>query len=74
MINGIYKYGARRYCKMITNIVNIPRILKGRSVLDEDQKKKGLLPRVVDGLFEGMKSFGEMTKWTVKLTMVRKAF
>ncbi|KAG6515169.1 hypothetical protein ZIOFF_025554 [Zingiber officinale] len=43
---------------------------QGPSVLDEDQKKKGLLPRVVDGLFEGMKSFGEMTKWTVKLTMV----
>ncbi|XP_042386145.1 kinesin-like protein KIN-1 [Zingiber officinale] len=44
--------------------------MEGPSVLDEDQKKKGLLPRVVDGLFEGMKSFGEMTKWTVKLTMV----
>ncbi|XP_042417901.1 kinesin-like protein KIN-1 isoform X2 [Zingiber officinale] len=43
---------------------------QGPSVLDEDQKKKGLLPRVVDGLFEGMKSFSELTKWTVKLTMV----
>ncbi|KAG6490466.1 hypothetical protein ZIOFF_051764 [Zingiber officinale] len=58
------------YDIMITNTKYIPYILKGPSVLDEDQKKKGLLPRVVDGLFEGMKSFSELTKWTVKLTMV----
>ncbi|KAG6490462.1 hypothetical protein ZIOFF_051760 [Zingiber officinale] len=58
------------YDIMITNTKYIRYILKGPSVLDEDQKKKGLLPRVVDGLFEGMKSFSELTKWTVKLTMV----
>ncbi|URD74114.1 KISc [Musa troglodytarum] len=44
--------------------------MEGLGVLDGDRKKKGLLPRVVDGIFEFLQSLVEMTKWTVKLSMV----
>ncbi|CAL9174516.1 unnamed protein product [Musa hybrid cultivar] len=43
---------------------------QGLGVLDGDRNKKGLLPRVVDGIFEFLQSLVEMTKWTVKLSMV----
>ncbi|KAJ6737539.1 CENTROMERE PROTEIN E [Salix viminalis] len=44
--------------------------VEGTSILECDEQKKGLLPRVVDGLFECIKSADELTKYTVKLSMV----
>ncbi|KAL3838504.1 hypothetical protein ACJIZ3_023095 [Penstemon smallii] len=44
--------------------------MEGPSVIDSDEKKKGLLSRVVDGLFNIIKQSDEMTKYTVKLSMV----
>nr|XP_009393964.2 PREDICTED: kinesin-like protein KIN-1 isoform X1 [Musa acuminata subsp. malaccensis]XP_018679273.1 PREDICTED: kinesin-like protein KIN-1 isoform X1 [Musa acuminata subsp. malaccensis]XP_018679274.1 PREDICTED: kinesin-like protein KIN-1 isoform X1 [Musa acuminata subsp. malaccensis]XP_018679275.1 PREDICTED: kinesin-like protein KIN-1 isoform X1 [Musa acuminata subsp. malaccensis]XP_018679276.1 PREDICTED: kinesin-like protein KIN-1 isoform X1 [Musa acuminata subsp. malaccensis]XP_018679277.1 len=44
--------------------------MEGLGVLDGDRNKKGLLPRIVDGIFEFLQSLVEMTKWTVKLSMV----
>ncbi|KAG6775130.1 hypothetical protein POTOM_018558 [Populus tomentosa] len=44
--------------------------VEGPSILECDVQKKGLLPRVVDGLFECIKSADESTKYTIKLSMV----
>ncbi|KAF5453969.1 hypothetical protein F2P56_023672 [Juglans regia] len=44
--------------------------MEGPSVLEVDEEKKGLLPRVVDGIFEHIKSFDEITKYSIKLSMV----
>ncbi|RVX18738.1 Kinesin-like protein KIN-1 [Vitis vinifera] len=44
--------------------------MEGPSILECDQQKKGLLPRVVDGLFQCIKSSDEATKYTIKLSMV----
>ncbi|KAG5244875.1 hypothetical protein OIU76_002946 [Salix suchowensis] len=44
--------------------------VEGTSILECDEQKKGLLPRVVHGLFECIKSADELTKYTVKLSMV----
>ncbi|KAF8394469.1 hypothetical protein HHK36_020677 [Tetracentron sinense] len=45
--------------------------IEGPSILGcDEQKKEGLLPRVVGELFECLKSADEMIKYTVKLSMV----
>ncbi|KAM7472774.1 hypothetical protein LguiA_010957 [Lonicera macranthoides] len=44
--------------------------MEGPSITDCDERKKGLLPRVVDGLFEAIKLSDETTKYTIKLSMV----
>ncbi|KAI3932137.1 hypothetical protein MKW92_000273 [Papaver armeniacum] len=42
----------------------------GNGIMECHGEETGLLPRVVDGLFECLKSLDEMTKYTVKLSMV----
>ncbi|EEF49791.1 kinesin-like protein KIN-1 isoform X2 [Ricinus communis] len=44
--------------------------MEGASILECDDLKKGLLPRVVAGLFECIKSADESAKYMVKLSMV----
>ncbi|KAI3916128.1 hypothetical protein MKW98_004569 [Papaver atlanticum] len=44
--------------------------MEGNGIMECHGEEKGLLPRVVDGLFECLKSLDEMTKYTVKLSMV----
>ncbi|KAJ4836121.1 serine/threonine-protein kinase KIN2 [Turnera subulata] len=44
--------------------------IEGPGILECDEAKKGLLPRVVDGLFECIRSADEAIKYTVKLSMV----
>ncbi|GAV63199.1 Kinesin domain-containing protein, partial [Cephalotus follicularis] len=44
--------------------------MEGPSILECDEQKKGLLPRVVDGLFEHIKSSDESNVYTIKLAMV----
>ncbi|KAI8555784.1 hypothetical protein RHMOL_Rhmol05G0201100 [Rhododendron molle] len=43
---------------------------QGLSILDCDEKKKGLLPRVVDELFTSIKISEDTSKYTIKLSMV----
>lgn len=47
---------------------------QGPSILEPDEQKKGLLPRVLDALFECMKKYSsvETTKHSVKLSMVSR--
>ncbi|KAI3445116.1 hypothetical protein Pfo_001781 [Paulownia fortunei] len=44
--------------------------MEGPSIIECDEKHKGLLPRVVDGLFNAIKLSDDMTKYTVNLSMV----
>ncbi|KAK5786403.1 hypothetical protein PVK06_041039 [Gossypium arboreum] len=44
--------------------------MEGPNILESDEKKKGILPRVVDGLFACIKTSADPTKYTVKLSMV----
>ncbi|CAK7340783.1 unnamed protein product [Dovyalis caffra] len=44
--------------------------MEGPCILECDEQKKGLLPRVVDGLFECISYADESTKYTIKLSMV----
>ncbi|CAI9102290.1 OLC1v1000533C1 [Oldenlandia corymbosa var. corymbosa] len=44
--------------------------LEGPSIMAEDVEKKGLLPRVVDGLFEAIKLSDQAKDYTIKLSMV----
>ncbi|XP_050221136.1 kinesin-like protein KIN-1 [Mercurialis annua] len=44
--------------------------MEGPSILGRDELKKGLLPRVVEGLFECIKSADDSAKFTIKLSMV----
>ncbi|XP_039121728.1 kinesin-like protein KIN-1 [Dioscorea cayenensis subsp. rotundata] len=44
--------------------------MEGLGILDCDENKKGLLPRVVDGLFQCINSSPEDIKYAVKLSMV----
>ncbi|XP_065853823.1 kinesin-like protein KIN-1 isoform X1 [Euphorbia lathyris] len=44
--------------------------MEGPSVLESDELKKGLLPRVVDGLFNCINSSDSSVKYTIKLSMV----
>ncbi|KAJ4822927.1 serine/threonine-protein kinase KIN2, partial [Turnera subulata] len=44
--------------------------IEGPGILECDEAKKGLLPRLVDGLFECIRSADEAIKYTVKLSMV----
>ncbi|CAA3006832.1 kinesin-like protein KIN-1 [Olea europaea var. sylvestris] len=44
--------------------------MEGPSIMDCDENKKGLLPRVVDGLFSAIRLSDEMTKYTINLSMV----
>lgn len=43
---------------------------QGPSIGECDDLKKGLLQRVVNGLFDSIKSADESTKHTIKLSMV----
>ncbi|GKV08935.1 hypothetical protein SLEP1_g20505 [Rubroshorea leprosula] len=44
--------------------------MEGPNILESDEPKKGLLPRVVDGLFSCLRSSDDATKHTIKLSMV----
>ncbi|GMI79289.1 kinesin 1 [Hibiscus trionum] len=44
--------------------------MEGPNILESDEKKKGILPRVVDGLFSCIKTSTDSTKYTIKLSMV----
>ncbi|PIA61126.1 hypothetical protein AQUCO_00300563v1 [Aquilegia coerulea] len=44
--------------------------MEGTSILDCHEQNKGLLPRVVDGLFHCLESADNTTKYTVNLSMV----
>lgn len=47
-------------------------LVQGPSITDCDERKKGLLSRVVDGLFKAIKLSDETTKYTIKLSMVSR--
>ncbi|KAG6406226.1 hypothetical protein SASPL_133825 [Salvia splendens] len=44
--------------------------MEGPSIIQCDEKQKGLLPRVVDGIFKAIKSSDDIIKYTIKLSMV----
>ncbi|CAN0914342.1 Kinesin-like protein KIN-1 [Linum grandiflorum] len=44
--------------------------MEGPDVLKSDDMQKGLLPRVVDGLFDHIASAGDSSKYKIKLSMV----
>ncbi|CAI9765019.1 unnamed protein product [Fraxinus pennsylvanica] len=44
--------------------------MEGPSIMDCDENKKGLLPRVVDDLFSAIRLSEETTKYTINLSMV----
>ncbi|KAI3871888.1 hypothetical protein MKX03_012924 [Papaver bracteatum] len=44
--------------------------MEGNGIMECHGEETGLLPRVMDGLFACLKSLDEMTKYTVKLSMV----
>ncbi|TMX00233.1 hypothetical protein EJD97_001150 [Solanum chilense] len=44
--------------------------MEGPSIVDCERKKKGLLQRVVDGLFEAITNSEKPSKYTIKLSMV----
>nr|XP_043608233.1 kinesin-like protein KIN-1 [Erigeron canadensis] len=44
--------------------------MEGGNILETDNRKKGLLPRVVDELFEAINLIGEATAYKIKLSMV----
>ncbi|MCD7472412.1 hypothetical protein HAX54_013646 [Datura stramonium] len=44
--------------------------MEGPSIVDCESKKKGLLQRVVDGLFEAIMNSEKPSKYTIKLSMV----
>ncbi|KAK6911511.1 Kinesin motor domain [Dillenia turbinata] len=68
----VYEFLALPIIHDVVNGINGTIIIYGQgpSILDYDKQKKGLLPRVVDGLFEHICSLGESTKYLVKLSMV----
>ncbi|KAI3699180.1 hypothetical protein L2E82_43278 [Cichorium intybus] len=62
-INGtIITYGQTGAGKTFT--------MEGANILEADNHKKGLLPRVVDELFDAIKVCGEATAYNIKLSMV----
>ncbi|CAA0820490.1 ATP binding microtubule motor family protein [Striga hermonthica] len=44
--------------------------MEGPGITECNEKQKGLLPRVVDGLFSAIKQSDDKTKYTIKLSMV----
>ncbi|XVF42001.1 hypothetical protein PTKIN_Ptkin01aG0325100 [Pterospermum kingtungense] len=44
--------------------------MEGPNILESDEQKKGILPRVVDGLFTCIRSSNDSTNYTIKLSMV----
>ncbi|OMO94816.1 hypothetical protein COLO4_16160 [Corchorus olitorius] len=44
--------------------------MEGLNILESDEEKKGILPRVVDVLFACIRSSDESTKYSIKLSMV----
>ncbi|KZV47399.1 Kinesin heavy chain [Dorcoceras hygrometricum] len=44
--------------------------MEGPNLLDCEEKEKGLLPRVVDGIFDIVKRSDDMAKYIIKLSMV----
>ncbi|KAK6233159.1 hypothetical protein SCA6_003232, partial [Theobroma cacao] len=44
--------------------------MEGPNILESDEQKKGILPRVVDGLFACIRSSDESVKYTIKLSVV----
>nr|KAJ0217540.1 hypothetical protein LSAT_V11C300125910 [Lactuca sativa] len=62
-INGtIITYGQTGAGKTFT--------MEGANILEADNLKKGLLPRVVDELFDAINGCGEATAYKIKLSMV----
>ncbi|XP_077247490.1 ATP binding microtubule motor family protein [Tasmannia lanceolata] len=78
----VYEFVAMPMVKDVMNAINGTIITYGQTgagktytvegpyILECDEQRKGILPRVVDGLFECIRSADEMTKYTVKLSMV----
>lgn len=52
----------------LTYLLN--NFVQGPGIQDCDEHKKGLLPRVVDGMFEQIRSSKDIARYTVKLSMV----
>ncbi|XP_075511098.1 kinesin-like protein KIN-1 isoform X2 [Primulina tabacum] len=44
--------------------------MEGPKLIDCEEKEKGLLPRVVDGIFDIIKHSNDMSKYMIKLSMV----
>lgn len=57
-------------CYNTVNKENYWLSTQGPGIMSSDDKKKGLLPRVVNGLFEALKHSNEMTNYVIKLSMV----
>lgn len=45
-------------------------VKQGLGILESDERKKGLLQRAVNGLFDCIKSSEESVKYTIKFSMV----
>lgn len=45
-------------------------LFQGPKLIDCEEKEKGLLPRVVDGIFDTIKHSNDMAKYMIKLSMV----
>lgn len=43
---------------------------QGPSIIESDEKQKGLLPRVVDGIYNAVRPSDGITKCAIKLSMV----
>ncbi|KAK4768911.1 hypothetical protein SAY86_027061 [Trapa natans] len=78
----VYKFLARPIVQDAVNAINGTIITYGQTgagktysmegvhILDCDEQKKGILQRVIDGLFEDVSSSHESIKYTVMLSMV----
>lgn len=62
--------GNNYLCYNTLNKENYWLSAQGPGVMSSDDKKKGLLPRVVNGLFEALKLSDEVTNYVIKLSMV----
>lgn len=53
-----------------SELINDTFSQQGPGIMKCDAERKGLIPRVVEGLFEMINSSQEATKYSVKLSMV----
>ncbi|KAL0429186.1 UNVERIFIED_CONTAM: Kinesin-like protein KIN-1 [Sesamum radiatum] len=68
----IYEFLALPIVKGVVNGVNGAIITYGQGpgITECNEEQKGLLPRVVDGLFNAIKLSDDTTRYTIKLSMV----
>jgi hypothetical protein len=62
--------GDCRFSFGLTYFLNL-NVMQGPSILHCNQQKTGLVQRVVNELFESLRSSTSISTWTVKLSMVR---